>query len=224
MIEYLSEFLDRYADLLIWGTVDTLIAVTVSTFFAYIIGIALAVVLKITAPGSLKPQPVINAIVGWIVNMGRSIPFIILMVLLIKLSRLIVGTSLGVRGSLVPLTIGAAPFIARLVVSSFEEIPPGRIEAALAFGASTTQIIWKVYLRESLPSLVRGAAIALITLISYQAIMGAFGGGGLGDLAIRYGYHRFKGDVMVAAIVILIIMVQVIQSVADLVARRIDKR
>jgi len=224
VIEYLSEFLDRYADLLIWGTVDTLIAVTVSTFFAYIIGIALAVVLKITAPGSLKPQPVINAIVGWIVNMGRSIPFIILMVLLIKLSRLIVGTSLGVRGSLVPLTIGAAPFIARLVVSSFEEIPPGRIEAALAFGASTTQIIWKVYLRESLPSLVRGAAIALITLISYQAIMGAFGGGGLGDLAIRYGYHRFKGDVMVAAIVILIIMVQVIQSVADLVARRIDKR
>ena len=224
MLESLSEFFSQYSDLLFQGTTDTLVAVGVSTFFAYILGTALAVVLKITAPGSLKPQAVVNAVIGWVVNMGRSIPFIILMVLLIKLSRVIVGTSIGVKGSLVPLTIGAAPFIARLVVSSFDEVSPGQVEAAQAFGASTWQIIYKVYLRESLPSLVRGAAIALITLIGYQAIMGAFGGGGLGDVAVRYGYHRFKPDVMLAAVVILIVLVQILQTVADKVARHIDKR
>ncbi|MDR2956795.1 MAG: ABC transporter permease [Coriobacteriales bacterium] len=224
MYEYIVEYIDLYLEPLAQGTLDTLISVSVSTVFAYILGICLAVILKATAPGSLKPQPVVNAVLGWIINMGRSIPFVILMIILARLSRFILGTSLGVVGSLIPLTIGATPFVARLVESSFAELPPSRIEAALAFGASTRQIIWKVYLRESLPSLVRGAAITLITLVGYSAIMGALGGGGLGDFAIRFGYYRFKGDVMLIAVIILVIMVQVIQSTANLVARRIDRR
>ncbi|MDR0459084.1 MAG: ABC transporter permease [Coriobacteriales bacterium] len=224
MFDFLRDFIDQYGDLLVQSSIDTLLAVSLATTLAYILGILLAVVLKITAPGSLKPQVLINSVIGWIVNMGRSIPFIILMVILIPLSRMIVGTSLGVLGSIIPLTIGAAPFVARIVESSFEEVPAGSIEAAQAFGASTFQIIWKVYLRESLPSLIRGAAITLITLIGYQAIMGAFGGGGLGDVAVRFGYHRYKGDVMVAAVLILIVLVQLIQSTADLIARKIDKR
>jgi len=224
MFDFLRDFIDQYGDLLVQSSIDTLLAVSLATTLAYILGILLAVVLKITAPGSLKPQVLINSVIGWIVNMGRSIPFIILMVILIPLSRLIVGTSLGVLGSIIPLTIGAAPFVARIVESSFEEVPAGSIEAAQAFGASTFQIIWKVYLRESLPSLIRGAAITLITLIGYQAIMGAFGGGGLGDVAVRFGYHRYKGDVMVAAVLILIVLVQLIQSTADFIARKIDRR
>ena len=224
MIDYISQFADSYVGLLAQGTLDTLVMVGISTVFAYALGIILAVVLKVTAPGSLKPQPAVYAVLGWIINMGRSIPFIILMILLIPLSRLIVGTSLGVLGSIVPLTFGAAPFVARIVESTFEELPPGRIEAALACGASTWQVIWKVYLRESQPSLIRGAGITLITLIGYSAIMGAFGGGGLGDVAVRFGYHRFMADVMFVAVLILIIMVQIIQSTVSLIARRVDKR
>jgi len=224
MPEALSDFWARYGSLLLQGTLDTLTAVSIATVFAYVLGTLLAVILKITAPGSLKPLPIVNAVLGWVINMGRSIPFVILMILLIKLSRLIMGTSLGVRGAIIPLTIGAAPFVARLVVSSFEELPPGRIEAALAFGASTWQIVFKVLLRESLPSLLRGAAITLITLIGYSAIMGAFGNGGLGDIAVRFGYNRFKGDVMVASVLILIVLVQAIQSLSDFIARQIDKR
>jgi len=224
MIDYLANFLSDYGPDLARATLDTLLAVFISTALAYLIGLLLAVLMKVTAPGSLKPQPVMNAILGWVINMGRSIPFVILMVWLIVLSRLIVGTSLGVRGSIIPLSLGAAPFVARLVEQSFSELPAGRIEAAQACGASTWQVIWKVYLRESLPSLVRGAAITIITLIGYQAIMGALGNGGLGDLAIRFGFYRFQTNVMVASVIILIILVQIIQSVADLIARRIDKR
>jgi len=224
MFDQMTAFTDRYGELLAQGTVDTLISVSISTALAFVLGTVLAVVLKITAPGSLKPQPLVNAVLGWIINMGRSIPFVILMILLIKVSRFVVGTSLGVKGSIIPLTIGAAPFVARLVVSSFEELPPGKIEAALAFGASTMQIVTKVYLRESLPSLLRGSAKTMITLIGYSAIMGAFGNGGLGDIAVRFGYNRFRGDVMFAAVLILIALVQTIQSATDFLARRIDKR
>jgi len=224
MIDYLSNFYKSYAGMLFDGTIETLIAVSISTALAFLLGIVLAVILRITAPGSLKPQRAVNSVMGWIINMGRSVPFVILAVLLIPLSRMVMGTSIGLRGSILPLTIGAAPFVARLVESSFAEVPPDRIEAALSFGASTWQVIWKVYLRESLPSLIRGAAITMITLIGYHTIMGSFGGRGLGDVAVRYGYHRYKGDVMIAAVIILIIIVQVIQSIADLIARMIDKR
>ncbi|MCL1879752.1 MAG: ABC transporter permease [Actinomycetia bacterium] len=210
--------------LLLKGTIDTLLMVVFSTLGAYVLGIPLAVILKITRPGSLHPIPVVPVVIGWIVNMGRSIPYIILMIVLIPVTRAVVGSTLSIQGAIFPLIIGATPFVARMVETSFEELPPGRVEAALAFGASTMQVIWKVYLRESLPSLVRGAAISAITLIGYSAIAGALGNGGLGDVAIRYGYNRYQGDVMIVCIIILVIMVQVIQSVADLVARKIDKR
>ena len=219
-----AAFFEEYGELLWQGTVDTLLMVTIAAIVAYVVGIPLAVICKITEPGGLRPIPLLNAVLGWIINMGRSIPYIILMVLLIPLSRAIVGTSLGVPGALVPLAIAAAPFVARLVENSFSEIHPGRIEAAQAFGASNLQIIYKVFLKESLPSLVRGAAISYITLIAYSTIAGALGAGGLGDIAIRFGYHRYQDDLMFATLIILIIMVQVVQSVSDLIARKIDKR
>lgn len=224
MFEALAAFFEEYGDLLLEGTIDTLVMVTIAAVLAYIIGIPLAVICKLTEPGGLKAQPVVNAVLGWIINMGRSIPYIILMVALIPLSRLIVGTSLGVVGAIVPLTIGAAPFVARMVEGSFSEVHPGRIEAAQAFGASIMQIVYKVFLKESLPSLVRGGAIVYITLIGYSAIAGALGAGGLGDIAIRFGYYRYQDEVMIATVIIMLILVQVVQSICDLVARKLDKR
>jgi D-methionine transport system permease protein len=219
-----SEFWQEYGTLLGQATIDTLVMVLSSTVIAYVVGIALGVVLKLTEPGGLKAQPALNAVLGWIVNMGRSLPFIILLIILIPFTRAIAGTIVGIRGAIVPLAVCAIPFVARMVESSFSEVHPGRIEAAQSFGASTWQIITKVFLPESLPSLLRGAAITCITLVGYVAMAGAVGAGGLGDVAIRYGYYRYKGGVMIASIVILIIVVQIIQSLFDFIARRIDKR
>ena len=224
MLDAIQNFLASYGALLAKGTLDTLIMVVISTLLAYCIGLPLAIIFKLTDPGSLKPQPVVHAILGWVVNMGRSIPYILLMIILIPVSHAITGTSLGVKGAIVPLAIAAAPFVTRIVEGSFSELPFGRVEAALAFGASTLQVVWKVYLKESLPALVRGAAITIITLVGYSAISGALGAGGIGDVAIRYGYYRYQNSVMIATLVILIIIVQIIQSCFDLVARRIDKR
>ena len=221
---WLQEFLGKYGDLLIKATIDTLIIVTVSTVLAYVFGILLAMVSKVTAPDSLHPNRILNATLGWVINMGRSIPYVILMVALIPLTRLIVGTGIGVTAAIVPLTIAAIPFVARMVENSFSEVSPGRIEAGRAFGANTVQILFKVFIVESLPSIIRGGAITYITLIGYSAIAGAFGAGGLGDVAVRFGYQRYQTEVMIATVIILIIMVQVVQSVSDLVARRLDKR
>jgi D-methionine transport system permease protein len=218
------EFWQEYGALLGRATIDTLVMVASATLIAYAVGIVLAVVLKLTQPDGLKPQPVFNAVLGWIVNMGRSLPFIILLIILIPFTRAIAGTIVGIRGAIVPLAVCAIPFVARMVENSFSEVHPGRIEAAQAFGASTLQIVFRVFLPESLPSLIRGAAITCITLVGYAAMAGAVGAGGLGDVAIRYGYYRYQGGVMIASIVILIIVVQLIQSLFDLVARRIDKR
>ena len=223
-MEIINSFIAQYGDVLWRGTWETLLMVIFSTLGAYLLGIPLAVIVKITAPGSLKPRRLVNAVLGWIINMGRSIPYIILMVVLIPLTRMVMGTALGIQGAVFPLIVAAAPFVARMVEGSFEELPPGRVEAAQAFGASTWKIIWKVYLRESLPSLIRGGAITAITLVGYSAIAGALGCGGLGDVAIRYGHYRYKGNVMLVSIVILIIMVQIIQSFSSMAARRIDKR
>ncbi|MDR1421489.1 MAG: ABC transporter permease [Coriobacteriales bacterium] len=221
---FTSEFWLDYGPLLGKASIDTLVMVLSSTLIAYVVGILLAVVLKLTEPNGLKPQPVFNAVLGWVVNMGRSLPFIILLIILIPFTRTIVGTIVGIRGAVVPLAVCAIPFVARMVESSFSDVHPGRIEAAQAFGASTTQIVTKVFLRESLPSLIRGAAITCITLVGYVAMAGAVGAGGLGDVAIRYGYYRYQSDVMIASVLILIIVVQIIQSVFNLIARRIDKR
>ena len=178
----------------------------------------------VTSPGGLKPHRVVNAVLGWIVNIGRSIPFIILLVALIPVTRLLVGTSLGVPGAIVPLVVAAAPFVGRMVEQSLSEVDAGLVEAAQSFGASTRQIVLKVLLRESLPSLVRGASITFVTLFGYAAMAGMVGAGGLGDIAIRYGYQRYNTEVMVAAVVLCIVLVQVFQTVGDKAARIADKR
>lgn len=207
------------------GTWDTIVMSLVSTAFAYVLGVPLGVLLVLTDPKKgLVPHRAFNAVLGWTVNIGRSIPFIILLVALIPFTRLVVGTSLGVPGAIVPLVVAAAPFVARLVEQSLAEVDAGLVEAAQSFGASTWQIVVKVYLWESLPSLVRGFSITLITLLGYSAMAGTVGAGGLGDIAIRYGYQRYMAEIMIATIVILIVIVQVIQSSCDVAVRRIDKK
>lgn len=219
----LSVFFDSYGALLAQGTWDTLVMTIVSTFFAYVLGIPLGVLCVLTSPKGLKPHRILNMVLGWIINIGRSIPFIILLVALIPFTRFVVGTSLGVPGAVVPLVISAAPFIARMVEQSIEEVDGGLIEAAQSFGANTWQIVTKVFLHESLPSLLRGFAIVFITILGYSAMAGAVGAGGLGDIAIRYGYQRYQTDVMIATIVILIVIVQIVQSAINYAARKMDK-
>lgn len=223
-MEFLASFFDQYGLLLLDGTVDTLIMTLASTLFAYVLGVPLGVLLVVTAPDGLRPHAALNAVLGWIVNIGRSIPFIILLVAIIPFTRLIVGTSLGVPGAVVPLIVAAAPFVGRMVEQSLEEVDGGLVEAAQSFGASTWQIVMKVYLRESLPSLIRGVSITFVTLFGYSAMAGTVGAGGLGDIAIRYGYQRYQSDVMIAAVILCIVLVQVFQSLGDFTARKIDKR
>lgn len=223
-MEAITAFIDQYGLLMAQGTWDTIVMTVLSTLFAYVIGIPLGVLLILTAPGGLHPHRVFNSVLGWLVNIGRSIPFIILIVFMIPFTRAIVGTSLGVGGAIVPLTVAAAPFVARMVEQSLAEIDGGLVEAAQSFGAGTWQIITKVFLVESLPSLIRGASITFITLFGFVAMAGTVGAGGIGDIAIRYGYQRYQDDVMIVAIVLCIVIVQVAQSVANLIARKIDHR
>lgn len=219
-----SAFFAQYGNLFLQGTVDTLIMTCVATILAYVIGIPLGILLVVTSPNGLRPNRIVSTIVGWIVNIGRSVPFIILLVALIPFTRFIVGTSLGVPGAVVPLVVTAAPFAARMVEQSLEETDSGLVEAAQSFGASTWQIVWKVYLKETLPSLVRGAAITFVTLFGYSAMAGTVGAGGLGDIAIRYGYQRFQTDVMIFAVLLCVVLVIVFQAIGDVTAREIDKR
>lgn len=219
-----SAFFAQYGNLFLQGTVDTLIMTCVATILAYVIGIPLGILLVVTSPNGLRPNRIVSTIVGWIVNIGRSVPFIILLVALIPFTRFIVGTSLGVPGAVVPLVVTAAPFAARMVEQSLEETDSGLVEAAQSFGASTWQIVWKVYLKETLPSLVRGAAITFVTLFGYSAMAGTVGAGGLGDIAIRYGYQRFQTDVMIFAVLLCVVLVIVFQAIGDVTARKIDKR
>lgn len=222
-MDFLATFFDNYGMLLTQGTWDTLLMTIVSTFFAYVIGIPLGVLCVLTSPKGLMPHRIFNMVLGWIINIGRSIPFIILLVALIPFTRFIVGTSLGVPGAIVPLVISAAPFIARMVEQSIEEVDGGLVEAAQSFGANTWQIVYKVFLREALPSLVRGFAIVFITILGYSAMAGCVGAGGLGDIAIRYGYQRYQDDVMIATVIILIVIVQIVQSACNYAARKMDK-
>ena len=220
----MAEFFDKYGALLAQGTLDTLVMTIASCLFAYLIGMPLGIWFSVTAPGGLRPNRAVNTVLGWVINIGRSIPFIILLVAIIPFTRLVVGTSLGVAGAVVPLTVAAAPFVARIVEQSLAEVDKGLIEAAHSFGASNFQIVTKVMLKESLPSLVRGAAITFVNLFGYSAMAGTVGAGGLGDIAIRYGYQRFQGDIMLVAVVLCVVLVQVFQSLGDLIARAIDKR
>ena len=219
----MMEFFQTYGGLLWDETLATIYMTVATVIFGYLIGLPLAIFLYITDKDSLSENKVVNAIVGWIANMLRSIPFIILMVALMPVTRLIMGKAIGSTSMIFPLVIGAAPFIARMVEASFNEIDRGLIICARAMGATTPQIITRVLLPETMPSLVRGMSIVTITIIGYTAMAGTLGGGGLGDVAIRYGIHRYEPSVMWATIVILIIMVQVIQVAFDFLAKRIDK-
>ena len=205
------------------GTAETLLMVIVSTLFGYVLGLPLGVLLTVSDTDGISPHPLLYKILDLIINITRSIPFLILLILVIPLTKAIVGKSYGSSATVVPLVIAAAPFIARIIESSLLEINPGIIEAAQAMGASPMQIITKVLLPESLHSIVLGVTLAIISLIGYSAMAGTLGGGGLGDLAIRYGYQRFQMDVMLATVVVLIIMVQAMQSLGDYASKKLNK-
>ena len=224
MNELISAFWEQYGDLLISGLLDTLIMVGISTVFAYLIGLPLGVLLSITPTHGIWPRRWLNRALGWIVNVGRSLPFIILMIAIMDFTKLLVGTKIGIRGAIVPLVVSAAPFIARMVETSLAEVDSGVVEAAQSMGASVPQIVWKVYLPEAMPSLILGASISIITILAYTAIAGAVGAGGLGDLAIRYGYNRKVPSMMWVTVILIIVMVQIVQSLCSWLSTKIDKR
>lgn len=215
---------DRIGPALWQATVETSYMVSVSMVLAVALGIPLGVLLLLTAPDGLLPRRIVNGVVGAIVNMGRSVPFIVLLVLVAPVTRLVTGTTIGSTATIVPLTIAAVPFFARLVEASLREVHPGKIEAARAMGASTGQIVRTVLLPEARPGLIAASTVTLIALISYSAMAGAIGGGGLGDFAIRYGYQRFDTAVTIACVVVLLVMVQLLQSAGDRLARRLAHR
>ena len=220
----LSDFIAEYGELLLQGTGETLVMLLVPTAISYVLGIALGVVLYLTAPGSLRPMPALNGALGWVVNICRSFPFIILMISIIPVTRIIMGTSTGIMGTIPPLVLSTSPFIARMVEQSLAEVPRASVEAVEACGASTPRIVFSALLPEALPSITRGVAVTLIAVLGYTAIAGAVGAGGLGDIAIRYGYYRYEQEVMIAAVVIIVVIVQVIQTVCDVIARKVDHR
>jgi D-methionine transport system permease protein len=195
--------------------IETLEMVFVSTTFSVILGFIPAIILTVTASDGLKPNKIIYTILDFIVNTLRSFPFIILMVLIVPLTRLIAGKSIGTTAAMVPLTIAAAPFVARVIESSLREVDKGIIEAAKSFGASNTQIIFKVMLKEAIPSIMSGITLTIISIVGYSAMAGAIGGGGLGQVAINYGYQRFQTDVMIVTCIILIIVVQGLQLLGN---------
>ena len=213
---------------LIWllyeATLQTLYMVAASTVLGTVFGLPLGVFLATSQRGELLSAPWLNKMMGLVVNATRSVPFIILVVAIIPLTRAIVGTSIGTNAAIVPLTLAAIPFIARLVENAIREVDAGLIEAARAMGASPGQIISKVLLPEALPGIVLGLTLAIVSLIGYSAMVGAVGGEGLGDLGIRYGYQRFMPDVMAVVVVVLIVLVQIVQSTGDALSRRLNKR
>ncbi|WP_448191032.1 methionine ABC transporter permease [Azospirillum sp. sgz301742] len=210
--------------LLFKATLDTLHMVAVSGALGTLIGLPIGVALAVTGKGELLQSLTFNRVFGAVVNVARSTPFIILVVAIIPFTRMVAGTSIGTAAAIVPLTVAAIPFIARIVEGSVREVDRGLIEAAQAMGATPFQIIRKVLLPEALSSITLGLTLAAVSLIGYSAMVGAVGGGGLGDLGIRYGYQRFLPEVMLAVVVVLVVLVQIVQSAGDLLARRFNKR
>ncbi|MBR2120929.1 MAG: methionine ABC transporter permease [Pseudomonadota bacterium] len=207
-----------------WATLDTLMMVALAGCFGTLIGLPLGVFLATSRANELFPAPTVNRVVGLIVNATRSTPFIILVVAIVPLTRLIAGTSIGTAAATVPLTIAATPFIARVIEAAIREVDQGLIEAARAFGASPLQIVRKVLLPEAMPGVTLALTLTAVSLIGYSAMVGAVGGGGLGDLGIRYGYQRFMPEVMLTVVLVLIALVQSVQTIGDTIARRLDKR
>ena len=199
-------------NMLLQGIWETIFMTFASSFLAYVIGIPLGIILVVTDADGIKPIPVLQKVLGLIINLLRSVPFIILLIMMIPVTRAIMGTTLGAKAIIPPLVAAAAPYIARMVESSFKEVDPGVIEAAQSMGATTWQIIWKVLLPEAKPSLLVGAAISITTVLGYSAMSGFVGGGGLGNIAINYGYYRYETDMMFVTVVILVVIVQIIQE------------
>lgn len=215
---------NQLIDLLLTGTTDTLIMVGVSAILAFLIGLPIALILVSTADFGIYPSKKINQSLGWIINITRSVPFLILMVALIPFTRWIVDTSYGVLAAIVPLTIAAIPFFARIAEVSLREVDQGLIEAAQAMGCNRKQILWHVLLPEALSGIVAGFTVTIVTMISSSAIAGAIGAGGLGDIAYRYGYQRFDMQVMLSVILVLIVLVMLVQVTGDNIAKQLNKR
>jgi D-methionine transport system permease protein len=213
---------DETVDLIWTATLETLRMVGIAMAITIPLGLLLGVLLLLTARGAPLQQPVVNRLLGLIVDVGRSVPFIILLVALIPFTRAVVGTTIGTTAAIVPLTVATIPFFARIVEVSLREVPRGLIEAAQSAGASDRQVVTKVLVPEALPSLVSGATITTIGVLGYSAMAGAVGGGGLGDVAIRYGYQRYETDVTIATVVVLVVLVQLIQLTGDLLSRRLS--
>ncbi|WP_347489239.1 methionine ABC transporter permease [Desulfoscipio sp. XC116] len=212
------------ADKLVVATWETIYMVATSAFLSYLFGLPLGVILVITAEGHVLENSFINNVLGWVINAARSVPFIIFLILLIPFTRLLIGTSIGTVASIVPLTLAAIPFVARLVETSLKEIEWGLLEAALAMGAGTWTIISKVLLPEAKPSLLLGVAITTINLVGYSAMAGIVGGGGLGTLAYYYGYQRYENSIMWATVIVLIILVQGVQMLGDNLAGKVANK
>ncbi|AGP44586.1 methionine ABC transporter permease [Serratia plymuthica] len=206
------------------ATGETLYMVALASLFTLLIGLPLGVVLFITRKQGILPAPRINGALGAIVNLGRSLPFVVLLIALIPLTRLIIGTTLGSSAAVVPITIGAFPFFARIVESALDEVEKGRIEAILSMGGNVRHVIFKVLLPEALPTLLAGLTLTVVMLIGFSSMAGVIGGGGLGDLAIRYGYQRFNNQVMIATVIILVILVQGVQTLGDRLVRSLAHR
>lgn len=206
------------------GTGATLYMTLMSTLFGYILGLPMGIILVVTAPKGLRPNQVVYRILDVIVNITRSIPFLILMILIMPFTRILVGKTYGTTATIVPLALAAAPFIARMVESSLLEVDHGVIEVAQSMGASLWTIIWKVLLAEARTSLIVGATIALGTILGYSAMAGTIGGGGLGDIAMRYGYYRYQADIMIIAVVLLVLLVQILQVVGMILSKKLDRR
>ncbi|WP_299995471.1 methionine ABC transporter permease [uncultured Clostridium sp.] len=217
----MDKFLTFFTEILIEALGQTLYMVGISTILAILIGFILAIVLVITEKDGLKPNKVINSILGFIVNTLRSFPFIILVVAIIPLTRMIVGKSIGETAALVPLTIGSAPFIARVIEGALKEVDKGLIEAAKSFGASDFQIIFKVMIKEAMPSIISGITLSIISIIGYSAMAGAVGAGGVGAVALTYGYQRFDNAVMIYTVITLIIIVQLLQGAGNLAYKKL---
>ena len=203
---------------------ETLYMVIVSTAVSYVIGLPLGLLLVVTDKEGIRPMPVVNAVVGVIVNILRSIPFLILAVMITPMTRLIAGSSIGTTAMIVPLTVAAAPYVARMVESSIQEVPFGVIEAAQSMGASPWQIVRKVLVPEAKPSLMVGGAISIVTILGYSAMAGFIGGGGLGTVAVNYGYNRYNFEIMLVAVIIIVVVVQIFQTCGMWLARHLDKR
>lgn len=215
---------EKMMSMLVDGTVESIYMTIATTLLSYLIGTPLGVLLVVSGKNGIRPMPLTNKVVGAVVNILRSVPFLILMITIQPLTKLVVGSTIGTRAAIFALVVSAAPFVARMVEQSLLEVDAGVVEAAQSMGASNFQIVWKVLLPEGKPSLINGSIVSAVTILGYSAMAGFIGGGGLGDIAIRYGYNRYQFSTMMITVVLLVLLVQIIQAAGERIALRTDKR